>query len=1550
MNELRLSDIYMDQNYWLRIKLPIESMLKTYRTNSKTQLITLVRDSFFLTNQLNELYDSYKHLTHIDLVNLTKNWCFNRISNFEYLLVLNCLAGKKLECPYNHPIFPWITDFTSKTGNLRDLTQSKFRLNKGDAHLDMTYQASSMTGGYHLTEFLSEISYFVYKSRITDKETLCNHVRRTWVPNEYPMSMSRLYLWTPEECIPEFFYDIKIFKSIHEDMPDLKLPDWAQSPEDFIRAHRSLLESEHISKNLHHWIDLVFGYKLSGDAAIEAKNVCLPLIDNHQSFKTHGIVQLFNTPHPVRCVDKVYHGERPPNIKNKYRNSDEGGLKSRVQSVTSMDAESKKNSPIPLPDDYNPLEKLEQIETMLKFVNKSYHCLPDDDLKKETNDITFEDLVNKDLKCLACILCEIIMFNKLKCLPQCNSIESRYAFICKTIIQEPHIITGPFQPFILSVLKPFSDQTNKSSKSPRSTIHMENILKYQSHSVNISKLLNPHLTILPFKLYFENLFKFNEISYKLDYLIAEYKHLDKAYMLKQLNLIITQTGFLNLNRNVEDMAFYTSDETPSLDQSISIDLLHEQKFYLALLYLPKLMFDMSDPKKNFLSQSICVGNESYELILQYLVQLFENANTCVNSFLFLFNKLTKFLSRNEMVKRFLPILVCVLNIVDLNETMGIDVRKDDDKLKFCKLFDYTFLNELRIIYGLDVFLTEIFPFLIEAISGFKDFEFDDPKCDNVSSIAFGSFQRIIPTLGPVLTCKFCCNDLFKMLAICYMNSKCLVLVENSDNPLNSCRALEGDRFAYLILESLKTVAMFYGEQVIVVQYLPYVSNTVSACVNRLSIRLEASLLAGIVLVNFFLSYLDIKLLMDELTYIINQILIPVINLYSNSKMKFPNGYLMRQALAFKTLDILLLLSLRIGPEQTRILMEQVLRAFFSSFSQVRSNIMNPSLFPSRPIRIDNESKSTNTKNSFIKARASIMSFNNQRRQEPFTISTENKELIVSDDLNSFDEYLKFSYDPSTNEIIDSPLKTSKRLALSSAGPKYRTQSFGLLSLNNEEDSDQFSPETQSPRDNSAGLNDEMANTFTCELAHTAYLSISRLTSGNYIDGILKNGDLIHRMCLLDEQANKKLNSIHNQSRKSREEFESRSVTGINITQNSLKSKTSSSSIQTTSYGSSFSEHVGISGNQIQINTDDLSPTRDDSDLSFINSKFTLKFSEKELKEHKSKVDSSRHLSENWLAYWENEIRSNNKGNSFDFKHINLLTLTGHTSSVKCVHSLDNESSFISGSKDKTVKLWSLKTHGGKKNQQNCQWTYNQHKKPITSVLFIESLRVCVSCDGSVHVWNPFAGKKLFQFDNQIVTCMSNLPSPSSSFVVATIDNYVKFIDLRTKSLVYELRTCYAPSGSIKSISASDNLLLVGFSTGLMSLLDMRTGWIQESCKALDNEILQLKFFTSDKFICSYNDGSIAISSIKDKVQVQNIIKVYNEPVPFMSVNQNQLITATGSNKIGIHSNIEKASQMTVSINKLQPDLFKGVITSQTYLPLNRLLLLGSDSGDIKLIC
>ena len=255
-------------------------------------------------------------------------WVRGDLSNYEYLMELNRLAGREMSSSdvALHPILPWVVDFsapldsstsaTSAGSGWRDLSRSKFRLKKGDDQLDFTYlhSASSNSPPHHITEQFSDLTYYVYLARITPLTTLKRVVRERFVPAEYPPSLQRIYAWTPDECIPEFYTDSSILCSRHRELglEDLAVPAWCDSKDGFIAWHRQRLESEEVSSRLNEWIDITFGHKLSGQAAIDAKNV--PLWTGNGGAakgvsKRSAFVQLFDRPHPQRMCGAAARGE-----------------------------------------------------------------------------------------------------------------------------------------------------------------------------------------------------------------------------------------------------------------------------------------------------------------------------------------------------------------------------------------------------------------------------------------------------------------------------------------------------------------------------------------------------------------------------------------------------------------------------------------------------------------------------------------------------------------------------------------------------------------------------------------------------------------------------------------------------------------------------------------------------------------------------------------------------------------------------------------------------------------------------------------------------------------------------------------------------------------------------------------------------------------------------------------------------------------------------------------------------------------------------------------
>ena len=77
--------------------------------------------------------------------------------------------------------------------------------------------------------------------------------------------------------------------------------------------------------------------------------------------------------------------------------------------------------------------------------------------------------------------------------------------------------------------------------------------------------------------------------------------------------------------------------------------------------------------------------------------------------------------------------------------------------------------------------------------------------------------------------------------------------------------------------------------------------------------------------------------------------------------------------------------------------------------------------------------------------------------------------------------------------------------------------------------------------------------------------------------------------------------------------------------------------------------------------------------------------------------------------------------------------SGHKAAVRALAVSDGEHFFLSGSRDKTVKVWSLRNQGFGSTAISPQLTYTGHQKPVVAVELLEETDIVVSCDGLLHV-------------------------------------------------------------------------------------------------------------------------------------------------------------------------------------------------------------------------
>lgn len=1384
ISSLHWNNVEIDTNGWVKVHLP-ESCFLTPKDNDFKEHVTL-KPMAINSEVLSDMLDG---------------WICGDISNFDYLMFLNKLSGRNTNDPNHHPILPWVSTFQTEHSSWRDLTKSKYRLNKGDRQLDIQY--SMMSDGmdmkknssqndlhqvpHHVPEYLSDITYYVYTARRTPKPILCKLVRSYWEPNEYPSSIQRMQEWTPDECIPEFYTDPTVFESIHDDMSDLSIPEWSKDPADFVHKHKKMLESDMVSKNLHHWIDITFGYKLSGKQAENEKNVCLPLVDNHTSLRKRGIVQLFTAPHPEKRLPV----QRNNIMTDQFENPTE------IEDGDSF---------IQLAKHYNPTRDLQELESLLKFKTSVWNSQQfsqtlSASTKSSWSQILHESAMEKNISdshmaTYLCLMIELLLPLQAKTIS--DNIELRERFdLCINIFKFYRSnLPTPFQ----CAMQYFLDHTCDLEESSTSNLDQFFFKGYPPPTLGF--LSSRYIHILPFPDYFH-------------------------YLYEVLEMIMLYTEPISTSFPLEHVSVLSE-------------------------------------RLQCLFESLDYADDCLQILTPFICDLLSQDTLSAVAFLIVnFEVISKAMGEKRSNTDLLPL---ILDLYDRSlekngkATAGYTEMMNDGYLVL--FYEKAILLQLCTRLGLKNFLMNIPGRLANALVS---------QCDvDVSETAKSSLLWLIDRIGPTLTSKYIIQHLFKVSSVCFYSA-------------NAQASKEYQR----VLDCLLHAAATFGHSFVTLQYLPFLTHKISSSTNHpmFALRHQAAVESSLVTVSQLITYLTDTILMQELSRMSKDILIPAIKLLGCQKFCFPQGLEARKALCMQVIHLIVLLIVRIGREMSKKHLTPLFKQFFRCF-----HIADGSL----------AANSSGTSSS-----------------DPSYESIDSDSVLIEHDAATKNYRVLESSEARRRKVYKSWYNDSPTPSPGQSSPTSK--------LSNQSDC--------------IGAKEEIFATFCAETAYKSYVSFTRLLGGIHMEYVLGSYlDRVHNLCLEHETT--------------------------------LKGGSAATEKTTVE---SFHTDVMMVGNQLVVESP-RNQVDSESGLDLDIMSTLLESSGGVLAEDRLgdcarrtlNVVPPSQLTENWLAYWEHEVGLPENDKHIHFNQIELQSFTGHSNAVRCITCHRSEDWFLSGGRDKTVKIWSVpenielrKDMSERQSVLNEAYSYKLHKKTINYVGILESEQVVISNDGNIHVWDPYTCQQISTFDNSDVksgfALVSTLPSPSRYAITVTNDSDLRIVDLRRKCLAHEYKIVVATSMGIARamcVLEGGNRVVVGFSTGMVSAIDIRMGNKLSIKPAHENDISAMASVSEKRYLTASSDQTV---SLWENGQAVTTYRSFNEPVHTLEVFNDEIISGSVSNRIYVHTLPGQTDAVTSTvdkakvISKLRNDTFRGVLSTFCVLPLKRQLVLASDTGSIKLL-
>eukprot|EP00794_Sanderia_malayensis_P020325 gene20325-22324_t len=1768
---LTFNDIYITNSIWLSVSgfdIDTREVAVQEADSLKPLIANWTSDVPPILTQLFTCEHSLQHYTTM--------WVNNELTNFDYVMILNTLTQRRMKDPSHYPIFPWIMDFTKPSGGWRDLSKSKFRLCKSDAQLDITFRhvatkQSRRDAVAHVAHHISDhpltiISYYVYLARRTPKHVLCKNVRSRWVPDEYPSSMERLFQWTPEECIPEFYSDPGIFKSIHPDLPDLQLPDWADSPEDFIAKHRNALEGSHVSQNLNDWIDIMFGYKLFGTASVEAKNVYLSVVDGHchsENADSAGIgnankldsrnaadankqCEVFSE--DISCVAgklleddvKVHQpvairrdlwsiesaidetGQAAPSVDTNetephQRPSFPAAIKHRFDSLLEGASEAKTVPPfeeikINMEGPLAAMDELENLEKKLKFdvqlgpphkhgIGKHEFASvfeSSDNIAKSKVEDSLEPMssCSSDMKLLACLVIELVLHDHSRLRTKRLELDERLRENVRLLAANRYRFPSWLVALLNGILNMPDAAKELTKKRESFDDDDDDMIKHMRTS---SMLLNQCMNPLSMPSYFPALH---------NTLIALYS-VDNTR--NALSCSINRSSFLLLR----------------IHDSVSPD-----NIIRASQLLPGLLENLD--------------YEGIDLLLTFLLPLFARQDTKLAAFLNMFHALGSVLGHHKSLTVFYP---------DLQKLYDSSNKSDPEEWK---LLEQGFISKVITVFGLSCFLDRFIPFvidgLVEDVENSKSKEKEDSIEDGIENEFLGDhneaesqdtyglkkqktgsgtfesfleedeggmslfdneillderkrsgvfsrlesivedehsprkgiFVEVIEEIDEIVVdsdgqagwreahgsgkhsiethtetdCNTAslsfpepgneaggddvsnnkphCDEVTvggienglstdnKARSVSDPLSRFAVIDHNTsanmtdskrgeknsadddginDNSLDSVGGPDdnfqsflirrsairskkrGDQSPFMIVSSDDEASGDSTEEMthLVINKVPDSNvlegiDKISSCSSSKSFMLDLSAqdmclsslrwiipwLGPVVTTRYVVNavlkklprvWLNVRntevtydLLMETLAnkrkYLM-ECIIDIIRVYGNSFVlhqfipyavhavelattsptvsPFVEGQLVTAVeILLKTLPFLTFDDLTTQIEVlSHEIFEPLLRLLsslkkFSTGAQVRSVLLRALVDVLADLsknlgQIDAREVVTPLLQRFFSCfdciyRLDKKSGNSCIVFRKFSFIDDYNDDDMKNDAEEDDENCDEKEFPinlqSTHVNNDTNLTNPAENPAESSTEKKRLSYAGGESTN-----DSNSESTR--REGESNAYKDLYESFKPSLAYYSYVLFCRVLGGQFIGSILYNEELIWQLCSNYDEG---LTLASNQD----------------IQMNEAVTKTAENQQATPL-------------------------AQDDQDVDRSPSVGKKPKRLRTVSEHEDMEPVYRstwqHLEGEWFHHWKQSIESKYEDGKLVFDGRRLQTYAGHLSTVRDIYVPDNEHYFLSASRDKTVKLWLLKNHGNGTAQLGCSKTYDKHTKSVFAIQAIESKRLVVSCDGSVHLWDPIKMSLVNQVElnkNSSVLSLRTLPVPHTTVAMATTEGTIKMYDVRQKRISQEWKLISSSAAGIVKclcVNESGTWIAAGFSSGFISVLDLRTGILRAQWRAHESEILHIESYHDHNFLSSSADLRMKMWNEDGSLALR--FRSPAEPIPYLFMLKDQCVWATATgNKIGITNTVENWASYTTK--KLSADVFKGTVSKLTVLPVNQMYLIGSEDGSVTL--